>query len=327
MAGVAVVAEEELPLVLLLRPIKQPFYNSLSTKFRFLKAWEEPSLPIHLFLASYAQSTTALLCSGHTPVNSTILQWLPNLQCIVTTSAGFNHIDIAECRRRGIAVANAGTAFSEDVADYTVGILLDVLRRISASDRYVSHGLWSLQGEYQPLGSKIRGKKVGIVGLGSIGSEIAKRLEAFGCSIAYNSRERKPSVPFPYFSSIRDLAARSDVIIVACSLTDETYHIINKDVLLALGKDGIVINIGRGALIDEKELVRCLVQGEIGGAGLDVFENEPHVPQELFAMDNVVLSPHQAAFTPESFLSVLEVITGNLNAFFLNKPLLTLVKE
>lgn len=164
---------------------------------------------------------------------------------------------------------------------------------------------------------------MGIVGLGSIGSEIAKRLEAFGCRIAYNSKTKKPSVSFPYFSSVRDLAAESDAIIVCCALTDETYHFINRDVLLALGKEGVIVNVGRGALIDEKELVRCLVQGEIGGAGLDVFEDEPHVPQELIAMDNVVLSPHRAVLTPEAFTALFEVIVGNLEAFFSNKPLLS----
>lgn len=168
---------------------------------------------------------------------------------------------------------------------------------------------------------------MGIVGLGSIGSEIAERLEAFGCRISYNSRRRKQSVSFPYFSSVYDLAAENDVIIVCCALTDETHHLINRDVLLALGKEGVIINVGRGALVDEKELVRCLVQGEVGGAGLDVFENEPHVPQELFSMDNVVLSPHRAVLTPESFSALLEVIVGNLEAFFSNRPLLSPVVE
>ena len=160
------------------------------------------------------------------------------------------------------------------------------------------------------------------MGLGSIGSEVAKRLVAFGCTVAYNSRNEKPSAPYPYYANVCDLAVDSDVLVICCALTNETRHIINKDVLTALGREGVIINVGCGALVDEKELVQFLVRGEIGGAGLDVFENEPDVPRELFALDNVVLAPHYAGLTPESFEVLNEVIIANLKAFFSNKPLL-----
>ncbi|XP_019055160.1 PREDICTED: glyoxylate/hydroxypyruvate reductase HPR3 isoform X2 [Nelumbo nucifera] len=318
---------QHLHQVVMLRPF--PYFPS--HKERFSKQFQplnvfESSEPAHLFLSTHAQSARVLLCAGFTPVTSDMLRCLPSLQCIITTSAGVEHIDLGECRRRGIAVANAGNAFSVDVADYAVGLLLDVLRRISAADSYVRRGLWPVQGDFR-LGHKLGGKRVGIVGLGSIGSEIAKRLEAFGCSISYNSRRKKPSVSFPYYSNVYDLAADSDVLILSCALTEETFHMVNKDVLSALGKEGIIINVGRGALIDEKELVRCLVQGEIGGAGLDVFEKEPDVPKELFALDNVILSPHRAVLTPESFDALQELVIGNLEAFFSNKPLLSPVKD
>lgn len=155
---------------------------------------------------------------------------------------------------------------------------------------------------------------------------VAKRLETFGCIIAYNSRKKKPNVPFPYYSTVQDLAGNSDALILCCSLTNETRHLINKDVMMALGKKGVVINVGRGALVDEKELVEFLVRGEIGGAGLDVFEDEPNVPKELFGLDNVVLSSHKAGTTPESIDGLRKVIVGNLDAFFANKPLLSQVK-
>ncbi|KAL5976522.1 hypothetical protein ACLOJK_020855 [Asimina triloba] len=326
MAAAEEEAEQRLPSVLLLRPVSPSFHGAVSQKFRLLKPWEQPSVPAHVFLSTHARSVRALLSIGSlAPVDSAVLRCLPSLELVLTLSAGVNHIDVAECRRRGIAVANSGSAFSEDVADYAVGLLIDVFRRMSASDRYLRQALWPSQGDY-PLGSKIRGKKVGIVGLGRIGSEIAKRLEAFGCNIAYNSR-RKKLVSFPYFPKVLDLAAHCDVIILACALTDETHCMVNKDVLAALGKEGVIINIARGKLVDEKELVRCLVQGEIGGAGLDAFENEPSVPRELFTLNNVVLSPHCAFATPESFSSMLDVIMGNLEAFFSNKPLLNPVEE
>jgi len=164
------------------------------------------------------------------------------------------------------------------------------------------------------------------VGLGSIGSRIATRLEAFGCSIAYNSRKKKPHVPFPYYENVHDLATNSDVLIIGCGLTNETHHMINKDIMTALGKEGVIVNVGRGALIDEKELVQFLVRGDIGGAGLDVYENEPVVPRELFGLDNVVLSPHRAVATTDAILALHKVVIANLEAFFSNKPLVSPVE-
>ncbi|XP_043716199.1 glyoxylate/hydroxypyruvate reductase HPR3-like [Telopea speciosissima] len=319
--------QQQLPVVLQVLPVRAiaKGEDRFTKKFRFLKAWES-SIPTELFLTTHAQSVRAILCSGITPVPADILRCLPSLGCIVTTSAGLNHIDLAECWRRGISIANAGDCFSEDAADYAIGLLLDVLRRISAADRYVRRGLWPTKGDY-PLGSRLGGQRVGIVGLGHIGSEVAKRLVAFGCSISYNSRKKKPYVAFPYYSDVLDLAANTDVLIICCALTKETHHIINRDVLLALGEKGVVVNVGRGSLIDEKELIQCLVQGEIGGAGLDVFENEPDVPKEFRDLDNVVLSPHKAVFTSESDSSLHDLVIANLEAFFSNKPLLSEVKD
>ncbi|XP_072956883.1 glyoxylate/hydroxypyruvate reductase HPR3-like [Typha angustifolia] len=309
--------------ILLLRPLFPFLDAALSPIYDFLRSWESP-LPLPDFLSSHAARCRVILSSGPNPpaVSVEIISLLPELRLVVATSAGVNHIDLDACRRRGVRVANAGSVFSADVADYAVGMAIDVLRRISAADRYVRRGLWALKGGY-PLGSKVGGKRIGIVGLGSIGSEVAKRLEAFGCIIMYNSRSQKPSVPYKYFSNVRDLAVESDVLVLSCSLTAETHHLINRDILLALGKNGVLINIGRGALVDEKELVRCLMEGVIGGAGLDVFENEPHVPKELFHMDNVVLSSHRAVITPESIDDLCEVVIGNLEAFFANRELLT----
>ncbi|XWS38448.1 hypothetical protein CRYUN_Cryun19dG0132400 [Craigia yunnanensis] len=278
--------------------------------------------PTHSFLLRHAPSVVALLCVGSTLVSSETLSLLPSLKLVVGSSAGIDHIDLQECRRRGITITSAGQVFSEDVADFAVGLLIDVLRRVSASDGYVRSRLWVAKGPY-PLGVKLGGKRVGIVGLGRIGSEVAKRLIAFGCNIAYCSRKEKPFVPYPYYYTVSDLATNSDALILCCSMTKETHHIINRSVMEALGKEGVIINIGLGALIDEKELMKFLVQGQIGGVGLDVYENEPHVPQELFAMENVVLAPHAAVYTPESFAALQELVVGNLKAFFSNKPLLS----
>ncbi|MBA0844786.1 hypothetical protein Goarm_023117, partial [Gossypium armourianum] len=285
---------EGLPVVFLHRPPSfiLPFGDHLRSQFHVLDPYESPE-PYESFLARHASSIRALMTMGPTLVSAEFLDRLPVLELIVATSAGLDHIDLPACRSRGIVVTNASPAFAEDVADCAVGLLIDVLRRISAADRFVRGRMWPVKETY-PLGFKLGGKRVGIVGLGSIGSEVAKRLSAFGCTIAYTSRNKKQSVPFPFYANVRDLAANSDVLVLCCALTKETYHLVNKDVMVALGKEGVIINVGRGSLINEKELVQCLVGGEIGGAGLDVYENEPNVPKELFGLDNVVLSPHSA---------------------------------
>lgn len=167
------------------------------------------------------------------------------------------------------------------------------------------------------------GKYVGIVGMGRIGSAIAKRAEAFSCPISYYSRSEKPNSKYKYYSNIMDLAANCQILVVACPLTEETHHIINREVIEALGPKRVLINIGRGPHIDEPELVSALVEGRLGGAGLDVFEHEPEVPEELFGLDNVVLLPHVGSGTWETRKEMADLVLGNLDAYFLNKPLLT----
>ncbi|OMP08087.1 hypothetical protein CCACVL1_01166 [Corchorus capsularis] len=318
---------DDLPYVLILK--KPPTFHYFgdhsfdSPKYHLLKAYESP-LPLPQFLLAHAQSVQAVVSTRGAPVTADIIHLLPSLRLVVTTSQGLNHIDLSECRLRGIAVAGAGTIYSADCADSVVALLIDVFRKISAANRFVKQGLWSSQSQPQyPLGSKLGGKRVGIVGLGSIGTEVAKRLEAFGCIISYNSRKKNPFVSYTFYPHVVELAANCDVLIICCALTDETYHLIDKQVLTALGENGVIVNIARGPIIDEKELVRCLVQGEIGGAGLDVFEHEPHVPTELFGLDNVVMSPHNAVFTNETFEDRRKLVVGNLEAFFSNDPLLT----
>ncbi|VAH40535.1 unnamed protein product [Triticum turgidum subsp. durum] len=176
-----------------------------------------------------------------------------------------------------------------------------------------------------PTMHQLSGKRVGIIGLGSIGSSIARRLQAFGCTISYHSRRAKDSatISYNYFPSVINLALESDVLIVACALNDQTKHIVNTEVLEALGKDGVIVNIARGGNVDEAALISALKGGGIAGAGLDVFEKEPEVPAELLSMENVVLTAHEAVFTVESASDISDLMIGNLEAFFQGKPLLT----
>ncbi|XP_024993285.1 glyoxylate/hydroxypyruvate reductase HPR3-like [Cynara cardunculus var. scolymus] len=311
----------DLRQVLVLRP--PPVFSvheQYFSKFQILKAYDSP-LPTLDFLHAHAQSVKVVLCSAIHPITADVIRKLPELQLVVSAATGVNHIDMAECGRRGIRVTNVGDVFSDDVADGAVGLLVDVLRRISGGDRFVRGGSWPDAGAY-PLSSKLGGKKVGIVGLGNIGSRVATRLEAMGCIVSYTSRQRKHSTSFIFYPDVFQLASESDVLIICCALTDDTRHMIDSRVMSALGKTGVIVNVARGAIIDEATLVKRLVEGEIGGAGLDVFENEPNVPKELFGMDNVVLLPHRTAFTKEAFHDAAQILIANLEAFFTNKSLL-----
>ncbi|XP_051137766.1 glyoxylate/hydroxypyruvate reductase HPR3-like [Andrographis paniculata] len=291
----------------------------VKTKFVVLDPRADPPHPSFPALSKAAR---LMLCWGPTPVTSEDLARYPALECIVGSSAGLNHFDLDACRRRGVRVTSAGEVFSDDVADYTVGLAIDVLRRLTASDRFLRAGFWPLETGFA-LGSKVTGKRIGIVGLGSIGTRVAKRFEAFDCTIAYTSRKIKPGVSYPFYPNIVDLASNVDVLVLCCPLTDKTHHLVEHTVMTALGKSGVIINVGRGGLIDEKELVEFLVRGDIGGAGLDVFENEPHVPDELMKLENVVLSPHRAVLTPDSLAALADLVRSNLEAFCLDKPLQT----
>ncbi|MED6217522.1 hypothetical protein PIB30_018536 [Stylosanthes scabra] len=305
----------ELPPILMLGPpLFSHLFESRNThRYRFLKL---PSLfkPYSLFEFLETQNThpssiQVVLCNPLQPVTADVIRSLPSLSVIATTGSGTDHVDLSECKCRGIQVVAVGGGHecaSEDIAEMALGLLIDVMWKISAGDRHVRRRRVPSTNKESftfplPSSPKLGGKQVGIIGLGRIGMKVAKRLESFDCIIKYHSRNKKPLVSYTFYSNVVDLASDIDVLILCCPLTEQTKYIVNKEVMLALGKDGIIVNVGRGALIDEKELVQCLIKGEIKGAGLDVFENEPNVPKELFSLDNVVLSPHVAAFTSECF--------------------------
>ncbi|XP_066345688.1 glyoxylate/hydroxypyruvate reductase HPR3-like isoform X2 [Miscanthus floridulus] len=303
------------PLVLVSQPSDSGLTPVMEGQFRFVLAADADE--------ATAAEARVLFVPGLRPVTADLIDRLPALELVAAISVGLDHVDLDACRRRGITVTNAGATFSVDIADYAVGLVVAVLRRVAAADAHLQRGRWVMDGDY-PLATKVSGKRVGIVGLGSIGSLVARRLAAFGCPVAYHSRTRKPApCPYTFFPTVRALAADSDVLVLACALTEETRRVVDREVMEALGAGGVLVNVGRGGLVDEPELVRCLREGVIGGAGLDVFENEPDVPAELLDMDNVVLSSHKAVATAESIRGVLDAVSGNLEAFFAGRPLLS----
>lgn len=274
------------------------------------------------FIKANSAQIRAVVGNANVGVDAALVDALPSLEIVASFSVGLDKVDLVKCREKGIRVTNTPDVLTDDVADLAIGLAIACMRRICEADRYVRSGAWMEKGEFK-LTSKFSGKRVGIIGLGRIGLAIAKRAVAFDCSISYYSRSEKPNTNYKYYSNLVNLAANCDVLVVACPLTEETRHIVNREVIDALGPKGVLINIGRGPHVDEPELVSALLEGRLGGAGLDVFENEPHVPKELFGLDNVVLVPHVGSGTYETRKEMADLVLGNLEAHVLKKPLLT----
>ncbi|KAG6430068.1 hypothetical protein SASPL_108134 [Salvia splendens] len=306
--------------VLLLRPLSPYIQQELSKRYALFKFWESPPHLRRDFLGEHSSSIRAVVCNGVQGPDAEMIDALPLLEIVASHSSGLDKIDLDRCRTRGIRVTYTPDALTDEVADMAILLILATSRRICAADRYVRRGEWR-NSDFK-LSSKFSGKSVGIIGLGRIGSAIAKRAEAFGCRIGYHSRSPKPDSRYNYYTSVTDLASDSQILVVSCALTPETHHIVNRGVMDALGRDGIIINIARGSHIDQAELISALAEGRLGGAGLDVLEHEPEVPDLLAQLDNVVLSPHGAASTYETRKRLADLIIGHLETHFSNKPLL-----
>ncbi|KAI3861862.1 hypothetical protein MKX03_001718 [Papaver bracteatum] len=308
--------------VLMLSPKCTQLEEALDKKFKLFRFWNVSDKKE--FLKENSNLIRAIVRGGNAGVDEELIDSLPKLEIISNFSVGLNKVDLAKCNEKGIRVTNTPDVSTEDVADLAIGLMLATLRRIRESDRYIRSGMWKKLGDFK-MTTKFSGKRVGILGFGRIGSAVAKRAEAFSCPVSYYSRNEKPCSKYHYYSNVLDLASNCDILVVACPLTAENHHIINLEVMDALGPKGILVNIGRGPHVDEAELVSALVEGRLGGAGLDVFEMEPHVPEQLFALDNVVLQPHAGSGTSESRVEMGKLVIMNLEAHFLNKPLLTAV--
>ena len=244
---------------------------------------------------------------------------LPDLRAIASFGVGYDSIDLDAVTVRGIVVSTTPDVLTDAVADLAVGLLIDSVRRLSASDRYVRAGDWATEGTY-PLTGHVTGRKVGVVGLGRIGQAIADRLAAFRCEIGYHNR-READVAYPWFRSVRELASWADVLVLAAPGGGDP--IVGAPELEALGPDGHLVNIGRGSLVDEPALIAALTSGTIAGAGLDVFADEPNVPGELRALDSVVLAPHVGSATHDTRRAMADLVLANVAAFLERGELVT----
>jgi lactate dehydrogenase-like 2-hydroxyacid dehydrogenase len=258
-------------------------------------------------------------------VDASLLDRLPNVEIVSSFGVGYDNVDAAEAARRNIVVTNTPGVLDDEVADLTLGLLLATLRKIPQADRYLREGQW-LRASF-PLSATLRERKIGIVGLGRIGKAIAKRLSGFDVSIAYHGRTQQDDVAYAYYPTVTGLAEACDVLIVITPGGASTRHLIDADVLKALGPTGVLINVARGTVVDEQALIQALKSGTILSAGLDVYEDEPRVPQELIDLEHVVLLPHIASASVHTRNAMGKLVADNLISWFDGKGPLTPVAE
>ena len=280
-------------------------------------------------LAAAAPRIRAIAASGESRVSAALIAQLPALEIISVMGVGYDGIDVAAAKARGVVVTHTPDVLNDDVADLAIGLMLSTARQLPAADRFVRAGQWP-QGP-MPLARKLSGARLGIVGMGRIGQAIAQRALAFNMTIAYTARSAKPALPWRYLPTPEALAAESDVLVVITPGGAGTRHLINAAVLAALGRSsshkGILVNVARGSVVDEDALIAALESGALGGAGLDVFADEPLVPERLRALPQVVLTPHIGSATGQTRQAMADLAFANLRAKFTAQPLPTPVPE
>ncbi len=298
--------------------------DQLKARFIVHELWKEQDRAAAL--AAVKDRVRGVAGGGaHVRIDDALFDALPKLEVVSNFGVGYDNVDAKAAGKRGIIVTNTPDVLTDEVADLAIGLLLATVRQLPQVDRYLRAGKW-LQGAY-PLTTSLRKRKIGIVGLGRIGKAVARRLEAFDVPIVYHGRSRQADVGYRYYPSLVEMAADVDTLVSVAPGGDSTYHIINAEVLKALGPNGIVVNVGRGTVIDEQALIEALKSKTILSAGLDVFEDEPRVPAELIAMDHVVLLPHVGSASVHTREQMGQLLVDNLVSWFDGKGPLTPVAE
>ena len=308
--------------VLQLSPILIPeIRDQLDELFTIRRYYEQADKAA--YLAQHGANIRGVITGGHTGISQAVMAQLPNLEVVAVNGVGTDAIDLAYARDRGIQVTATIGALTEDVADLAIGLLIDLCRGISTGDRYVRSGEWAKSATPLvplPLARQFSGMRIGIVGMGRVGRAVAARAAAFGCPISYTDLQPMNDVPHTFVADLLSLANGSDALILAAA-ADKGEAIVNAEVLHALGRDSYLINIARGKLVDEPALVAALQSGQIAGAGLDVFADEPRVPGELFELEQAVLQPHRASATVQTRTRMGQmVVTSLVDVFAGRKP-------
>ena len=312
------------PDCLLLKPLPQKAREALGHAFNVHEMWlaDDPAV----LVSRLGGQCRFVVASGGAPCKADLLDQLPGLEIVGNFGVGYDSVDTAACAKRGIVVTNTPDVLNDEVADTTIALLLGAIRRMPQADAFVRAGKWP-DGNF-PLTGTLIGKKIGILGFGRIGQTIAKRLSGFNiASISYHARSAKTGLPFRYYERLTDMAADSDVLIVITPGGAATHHLVNREVLEALGPRGCLVNVARGPVVDETALIDCLRTGKLGCAGLDVFEFEPQVPAALMALDNVALAPHVGSGTTYTRDAMGMLVVDNLVSWKEGKGPLTPVPE
>jgi lactate dehydrogenase-like 2-hydroxyacid dehydrogenase len=316
MAGV----KSEVLLIGPLRPVIAKGFASL-TVHRLSDAADRDAL-----LALVKDVRAMAVSAPVEPINDALLARLPQLEIIASFGVGYDHIDAAAAAKRGIIVTHTPDVLTEEVADTALGLILCTVRELPQAERYLRAGKW-LEGEYPLTKASLRDRTVGLVGMGRIGRAIARRLEAFGVPVVYHTRQPRPELAYRHYPDLIEMARAVDILLVIVPGGQATRNLIDAKVLEALGPDGILVNMARGSVVDEPALIAALQRGTIMSAGLDVFAKEPHVPNELIAMENVVLFPHLGSASVFTRAKMDQLVVDNILAWAAGKPPLTPVPE
>lgn len=261
------------------------------------------------------------------PVDDALLDALPSLEIVSSFGVGYDHVDTAACAARGVVVTHTPGVLDDEVADTAIALLVNTLRELPRAEAWLRAGNWRPGTAYPLTPLTLRGRTVGIFGMGRIGAAIARRLEGFGVAIRYHNRRPVEGAPHPYDASLLELARNCDTLVCVAPATAQTAGAVNAQVLAALGPSGVLVNVGRGALVDEQALVEALRDRTIAAAGLDVYADEPHIPAALLDLENAVLLPHVASASVHTRAAMGDLVIANLAAWFAGKPPLTPVPE
>lgn len=305
------------PAVLIMNRMLAPLSPFLETQYDVFRLWEGP--PVEA-----AHEIRAIVTAGEEPLDKPVIEKLPNLELVACFTAGYDGLDVEWCRERGLKLSHSPNVNHEDVADMAMGLMLAARREIVAGHAMVISGDWSL--DQRNITGSLQGQKVGIVGLGAIGAAVAKRASAFNLDVQWWGPRAKDT-EWARAESLKQLAADTDILVVACRADDSNRGLIDAEIIRAVGPQGIIINVSRGSLVDESALIEALKSGALGGAALDVFETEPTPADRWTDVPNLVLSPHAGGATTTGVQGMLLLTMQNLAAHFAGQPLVTPIAD
>ncbi|MEX2520813.1 MAG: 2-hydroxyacid dehydrogenase [Paracoccaceae bacterium] len=303
-----------------MHPVCMEQIDTLGTVHRLWEASDKDA-----YIATHGEKIEVVATDGHHGCPPALMSRLPNLKLISSYGVGYDNIDVPAANAHGAKVSNTPEVLNDAMAEITVGLMVSLCRRIPEADAFVRAGKWADGGF--GLTAELTGAKAGILGLGRIGKEIARRLVAMKMEVVYHGRSEQAGQPYTYFGDLTEMARAVDWLIVITPGTAETTGLVDARVMEALGPEGALVNVARGAVVDEAALVKALASGQLGGAALDVFEDEPRPARELFTMANTVLSPHQGSATRRTRAAMGQLVVDNIKAHIAGKPLITEVIE